>query len=257
MLIDTHCHIHFNDYADTTVSELIARAKLAGVEKMILIGTDFETNRQVTTLAPQFSELYCTLGLHPHDASSQKVSDLEIVRKLAAQCQKLVAIGEIGLDYYRNLSPKNVQMEIFEAMMDLACDLQLPIVVHDRDAHEDIYQMIKSKVQSRGIKGVIHCFSGDRDFAQKMMDLDFVLSFAGQITFKNAEVLRDAAKFVPLTSMLVETDSPYLTPVPHRGQRNEPAYVKFTAEKIAEIKQVSFEAVAQQTTANAQRVFKI
>jgi TatD DNase family protein len=133
----------------------------------------------------------------------------------------------------------------------------LPIVVHDRDAHEDIYQMIKSKVQSRGIKGVIHCFSGDRDFAQKMMDLDFVLSFAGQITFKNAEVLRDAAKFVPLTSMLVETDSPYLTPVPHRGQRNEPAYVKFTAEKIAEIKQVSFEAVAQQTTANAQRVFKI
>lgn len=257
MLIDTHCHIHFPDYQDTSVSELLDRARQAGVEKMVLIGTDTVTNQQVAQLSELHQELYYTIGLHPHDAQNEEPIRLADVKKLTTNYPKLVGIGEIGLDYYRNLSPKDTQIAVFRQMLELASQLQLPVVIHDRDAHEDTYQNLKWAVDQWGIRGIIHCFSGDLEFAKKMVDLGFYLSFAGQITFKNAENLRQVAQQIPLKHLLVETDSPYLTPAPHRGKRNEPANVRYTAQKIAEIKKTTLEEVAVQTTQNAMAVFQL
>jgi TatD DNase family protein len=166
------------------------------------------------------------------------------------------AYGEIGLDFFRNLSPREVQLQRFREQIGLARELKLPIVIHDRDAHEETMEILKSeKAQENG--GVIHCFSGDYDMAKKCLDLGFAISVPGSITFKNAVEFQDIIKRLPLESILVETDAPYLTPVPFRGKRNEPSYVRFTAQKIAEIKKVSFEKVAEVTTENAMRVFRL
>lgn len=256
MLIDTHCHIHFDDFADTTVEALLERAEQAGVKKMMLIGTDPVTNKQVLEVSAKYPQLHCSLGFHPHDAKDFTPDYLAEVEKMAASV-KVKAIGEIGLDYFRNLSSKEQQIETFEAMCDLASKLHLPIIVHDRDAHDDIVEILVRKAKTKGIQGVIHCFSGDESFAKKMIDIGFYLSFAGNITFKNAENLRQVIRCIPLDSMLIETDSPYLTPVPHRGKRNEPSFVKFVAEQIMSIKNISLEEVAAVTTANAQKVFNI
>lgn len=256
MLIDTHCHIHFNDYQDTTIEALLENAKQNGVEKMMLIGTDPVTNIQVLEVAAKHPQLNCSLGFHPHDAKDFTVDYLTEVEKMAVN-PKVKAIGEIGLDYFRNLSSKEQQKETFEAMCDLASKLHLPIIVHDRDAHDDIVEILERKAKTKGIQGVIHCFSGDESFAKKMINLGFYLSFAGNITFKNAENLRQVIRCIPLSAMLVETDSPYLTPVPHRGKRNEPSFVKLVAEQISSIKNISLEEVATITSANAQKVFNI
>ncbi|MBU0580613.1 MAG: TatD family hydrolase [Candidatus Margulisbacteria bacterium] len=254
MLIDTHAHLNFSQFADTTPLEIINRAKATGVNKIINIGSDLKASEESVALAQQFPEIYATVGLHPHDASSFTDITLAKLAKLAKPENKVIAIGEIGLDYFKYDGNRNVQKNTFRKLLGLAKELNLPVVIHDRDAHEDILGILK---EIRPTKGVVHCFSGDLEFANKIFDLGFLISFTGNITFPKAQNLRDVINTVPLEKIMLETDCPFLAPVPHRGKRNEPAYVLDIAKKIAEIKNVYLEEVAKVTTNTAQDFFNL
>ena len=198
--------------------------------------------------------MYATVGFHPHNANQLNQNTLFALKELAAN-PKVVAIGEIGLDYFRNLSPKAVQVKAFEAQLALAQELGLPVVIHDREAHNDVLNIL-SRFKGE-IKGIMHCFSGDKDFAQHCLELGFLVSFAGNVTYPKAYPLHEAARWVDLKDMLIETDCPFLTPQDLRGKRNEPSYLPITAQKIADLKGVSIDAVAEATAENAKTIFKI
>lgn len=256
MLIDSHAHIQGKEYAGET-ADVIARAREAGVEMIIAVGGagDMSSNTEAVALAARFENIYATVGMHPHDAKDVGPEDLAKLKDLAAH-SKVVAVGETGLDYYYSHSPHGVQQRVFRQFIDMARDTDLPIVVHERDAAHDAVELLRSEGEGR-LHGVIHCFTGNYEAACAYLDLGFYLSFTGIITFKNAEALRQVVRRVPLERILVETDSPYLTPVPHRGKRNEPAYVRQVAEIIATVKGVAFDQVATLTTNNARTLFKI
>jgi len=256
MLIDSHAHIQGKEYAGETAA-VIERARQAGVEKIIAVGGagDMSSNIDAVALADAFSNIYATVGMHPHDAKDVSAEDLAKLRELAAH-SKVVAVGETGLDYYYDHSPRDVQRRVFSQFIHMARETVLPIVVHERDAAKEAADLLRSEGGGK-LSGVIHCFTGNYEAACAYLDLGFYISFTGIITFKNADPLRDVVRRVPLERVLVETDSPYLTPVPHRGKRNEPAHVRWVAETIAEIKAVSFEEVAVITTHNTQDLFKI
>lgn len=254
MLIDTHTHLddaRYNDDRDT----MIARAQDAGVSTFITIGCDLATSRSAVDLAGRHPFVYAAVGVHPHEVKHIADEWYDELRRLA-QHDKVVAYGEIGLDYHYNHSPPKLQRERFREQVCLARELRLPIVIHTREAQDDTMAILKDE-RAADIGGVFHCFSGDAWLAKDALDLGFFLSFSGVITFQNATMLRDIVKTVPLDRMLIETDCPYLAPVPHRGKRNEPAHVRFVADKIAEIKSVPVEEVGLITTRNAQRLFKI
>lgn len=257
MLIDSHCHLSFKDYADTGIEDILKHAQESGVTQMITIGAGegFEGNQKAIQLAQQYPEIYCTVGIHPHDA---KIVTPDIVCQVEelAKNEKVVAIGEIGLDFHYENSPKEVQEKIFDQFVKLAQKIKKPIVIHDRDAGDKTWQILKdNEVKENEV--MIHCFTGTMDLAKKYLDLGCYLSFTGIITFKKAQDLREVVKITPLEKLLIETDSPYLAPNPYRGKRNEPAYVKYVAEKVGEIKGVSFEEVAAATTSNAKSFFKL
>lgn len=256
MLIDSHAHIQGKEYAGETAA-VIERARQAGVEKIIAVGGagDMSSNIDAVALADAFSNIYATVGMHPHDAKDVSAEDLAKLRELAAH-SKVVAVGETGLDYYYDHSPRDVQRRVFSQFIHMARETVLPIVVHERDAAKEAADLLRSEGGGK-LSGVIHCFTGNYEAACAYLDLGFYISFTGIITFKNADPLRDVVRRVPLERMLVETDSPYLTPVPHRGKRNEPAHVRWVAETIAKIKAVSFEEVAAITAHNTQDLFKI
>ena len=256
MLIDSHAHIQGKEYAGE-VEAVIARAHEAGVEKIIAVGGagDMSSNTEAIALAKTFPEIYATVGMHPHDAKDVGADELKKLKELAA-APKVVAVGETGLDYYYDHSPREVQRRVFAEFIHLARETGLPIVVHERDAAQDVADLLRAE-GARKLRGVIHCFTGDYEAACAYLDLGFYISFTGIITFKNANLLREVVRRVPLDRMLVETDSPYLTPVPHRGKRNEPAYVQYVAETIAKIKCVSLEEVARVTTQNVRELFGV
>jgi TatD DNase family protein len=256
MLIDSHAHIQGKEYADEREA-IIARACQAGVEKIIAVGGagDMTSNAEAVALAESFPNIYATVGMHPHDAKDVGAKDLAKLKELAAH-PKVVAVGETGLDYYYSHSPHDVQRRVFGQLIQMARETDLPIVVHERDAAQEAAELLRSEGSGK-LRGVIHCFTGNYEAACAYLDLGFYLSFTGIITFKNAEPLREVVQKVPLERMLVETDSPFLTPAPHRGKRNEPAYVRFVAGTIAEIKGITLEKVAQVTTKNVQNLFKI
>ncbi len=206
-------------------------------------------------LADSFPNIYATVGMHPHDAKEVGADELRALRALTSH-PKVIAVGETGLDYYYNHSPHEVQCRVFTQFIRMARETGLPIVVHERDAAQEAAELLRSE-GGRELHGVIHCFTGNYEAACAYLDLGFYLSFTGIITFKNAEPLRQVVRQVPLERMLVETDSPYLTPVPHRGKRNEPAYVRLVAETVASVKSISLEDVARVTTENVQNLFKI
>jgi TatD DNase family protein len=206
-------------------------------------------------LADSFASIYATVGMHPHDAKDVGPDELEKLKELA-RYPKVIAVGETGLDYYYDHSPRDVQRRVFAQFIHMARETELPIVVHERDAASEGAALLLSEGEEK-IRGVIHCFTGNYEAARAYLDLGFYISFTGIITFKNAEALRDVVRRVPLERMLVETDSPYLTPVPHRGKRNEPAYVRLVAAAVANIKGVSLEEVARVTTDNTRRLFRI
>lgn len=254
MLIDTHAHLddpHFDDDRDAVID----RAREAGVGTFVTIGCDLETSRAAVELADRYPFVYATVGVHPHEAKQIGDSWYDDLRRLA-QHQKVVAYGEIGLDYHYNHSPPRLQRDRFREQIALARDLRLPIVVHTREAQDDTIAILKEE-NAKDVGGVFHCFSGDAWLAKDALDLGFLLSFSGVITFHNATMLRDIVKTVPKDRLLVETDSPYLTPTPHRGKRNEPAHVRLVAEKIAALQGLTTDEVAELTSQNARRVFKI
>jgi TatD DNase family protein len=256
MLIDSHAHIQGKEYVGEAEA-VIERARAAGVGKIIAVGGagDMSSNTEAVALAARFENIFATVGMHPHDAKDVGSADLAKLKELTAH-PKVVAVGETGLDYYYNHSPHDVQRRVFSQFIHMACETNLPIVVHERDAAQDAVELLRSKGEGK-LRGVIHCFTGNYAAARAYLDLGFYLSFTGIITFKNAEPLRDVVRRVPLERMLVETDAPYLTPVPHRGKRNEPVYVRWVAETIAKVKAVDFDTVAAMTTANTQDLFKI
>jgi TatD DNase family protein len=256
MLIDSHAHIQGKEYADH-VGAVIDRAREAGVERIIAVGGagDMSSNTEAVLIADAFPNIYATVGMHPHDAKDVGSDELAKLRDLTSH-PKVVAVGETGLDYYYSHSPHDVQLRVFTQFIHMAQETDLPIVVHERDAAKDAAALLRSEGGWK-LRGVVHCFTGNHEAACAYLDLGFYLSFTGIITFKNADALREVVREVPLERMLVETDSPYLTPVPHRGKRNEPAYVRFVAEMIADIKALPLEEVAEVTTRNAESLFAI
>jgi TatD DNase family protein len=255
-LIDSHAHIQGKEYAGE-VTAVIARAREAGVKKIIAVGGagDMSSNTDAIALAESFPNVYATVGMHPHDAKDVGEKELNRLKELAAN-PRVVAIGETGLDYYYNHSPHEVQRRAFGQLIQMARETELPIVVHERDAAQHVAELLRSEGEGK-LRGVIHCFTGNYEAAREYLDLGFYLSFTGIITFKNAEPLRDVVRKVPLEKILVETDSPYLTPVPYRGKRNEPAYVRFVADMIAKAKGVTLAEVARVTSRNTTDLFGI
>ncbi|MGI6685380.1 MAG: TatD family hydrolase [Bacillota bacterium] len=254
MLFDTHAHLNDEQYAKD-LPEVMKRAEEAGVTKIAVVGYDFPSSEAALKLAKKNEGIYAVVGVHPHDASTL---DEEILNKLRifAKEPEVVAIGEIGLDYYRDLSPRDIQQEAFRKQIRLARELKKPIVVHDRDAHEDTVHILRE--EKAGIHGgILHCFSGSWEMARQCMSLGFHISIAGPVTYSNANRLLEIAKLVPLNRLLVETDCPYLTPHPFRGKRNEPSRVRLVAEKIAELRRIPLEKLAEATTKNAMDVYKL
>ena len=285
-LFDTHAHLQ-DPWIGEDLPEVLQRARAAGVEQVVTIGCSLEDSRNALAVAEKYENVWATLGVHPHDAKDWNEATAEEFRHLA-ESKQVVAIGEIGLDFYRNLSPHPDQYRAFEAQLALADELEMPVVIHSRDAHEETYQILKDWTQShsppapreemspldspsppaprgemsrsdRGGRplGVIHCFSGDANLAHRYHELGFLISFAGPITYPKNDALREAAATLPLEAIVVETDCPYLSPQPRRGKRNEPANVRFTAEQIAEVRGQSLDFVARQTMLNAVRSFRL
>ena len=256
MLIDSHAHIQGKEYAGEAAA-VIERARAAGVEQIIAVGGagDMSSNSDAVALADSFVNIYATVGMHPHDAKDVGPDELEKLKDLALH-PKVIAVGETGLDYYYNHSPRDVQRRVFAQFIHMARETELPIVVHERDAASDGAELLRSEGEKK-LRGVIHCFTGNYEAARAYLDLGFYISFTGIITFKNAQALRDVVRQIPLERMLVETDSPYLTPVPHRGKRNEPAYVRLVAATVASVKAVTLEEVARVTTDNTRQLFRI
>ena len=253
-IIDTHAHLDFPRFKKDR-EEVIERAIEGGVKTIVNIGADMTSSRNSVELSRRYEEIYAVIGMHPHSA---KDFDLNVSKKLKnlADNDKVVAIGEIGLDFHYDNSPREEQKRAFRAQLRLAKDLDLPVVIHTRDADEDTIKILKEE-KADEIGGIMHCFASDKKLANEVLDLGFYLAFGGLITFKNLQDLRDVVKDVPLDRMLLETDAPYLTPEPYRGKRNEPLYVKYVAEKVAEIKGISLEKVAQKTSENAKAVYNL
>jgi TatD DNase family protein len=256
MLIDSHAHIQGKEYAGEAAA-VIERARATGVEQIIAVGGagDMSSNTDAAALADSFENIYATVGMHPHDAKDVGPDELQQLKDLTLH-PKVIAVGETGLDYYYDHSPRDVQRRVFAQFIHMARETELPIVVHERDAASDGAELLRSEGAGK-LRGVIHCFTGNYEAARAYLDLGFYISFTGIITFKNADALRDVVRRVPLERVLVETDSPYLTPVPHRGKRNEPAYVRLVAATVASVKGVTLEEVARVTTDNARQLFKI
>jgi TatD DNase family protein len=254
MLFDTHVHLNDDQFNDD-LEEVIDRAKAAGVEHMVVVGFNRETIEKALRLADDYDFLYASVGWHPVDAIDMTEEDLKWIEE-KAQHPKVVAYGEIGLDYHWDKSPKDIQQEVFRKQIRLAKRLQLPLIIHNRDAAEDVMHILKEE-DAKEIGGIMHCFSGSAEMAKQCLDINFYISLGGPVTFKNAKKPKKVAVEVPLDKLLIETDCPYLAPHPYRGKRNEPAYVKLVAEQIAELKGLAYEEVAKATTENAKRLFGI
>ncbi|MEH7380124.1 TatD family hydrolase [Bacillus sp. JJ1533] len=254
MLIDTHAHLNAIQYQDD-LDEVIDRALTVGVEKIVVVGFDRETITRAIELADQYEFIYATVGWHPVDAIDMTDEDLKWIEELSAH-PKVVALGEMGLDYHWDKSPKDIQKEVFRKQIALAKKVKLPIIIHNREATADIIEILQEENASE-VGGIMHCFTGSIEVAKQCIDMNFYISFGGPVTFKNAKKPKEVAAEIPLDRLLIETDCPYLTPHPFRGKRNEPSYVKYVAEQIAELKGVSFEEIAQKTSDNAKRFFGI
>ena len=251
-LIDTHCHLDFPEF-DHDRSEVIRRAKEEGLSYIINIGSSIEGSRRSIELAKEYDFIYASAGIHPHEADKVGEKQIDILKELAHN-PKVVAIGEIGLDYYRNYSKTENQKSLFLDLIKLAKDLGLPVIIHNRQAEEDVLKILK---QALPIRAVIHCFSADEKFLQDILELGFFVSYTCNITYKKAQNLRDLVKKTPLDRIFLETDAPYLPPEGFRGKRNEPFWVKRLADEIAKIKNTTAEEVAKITTQNAKSFFKL
>jgi len=255
-LIDSHAHIQGAEFAADR-EDVLGRARAAGVAKIVVVGGagELASNEAALALAASDDGLFATVGMHPHDAKDVSEADLDRLKQLAAD-PKVVAVGETGLDFYYDHSPRDLQKKIFARFIHMARETKLPLIVHDRDAHIEIAELLRTE-GGGALRGVIHCFTGNYEAARTFLDLGFYISFSGILTFKNAEPLREAARRSPLDRLLVETDSPYLAPVPRRGKRNEPAFVLHVAEMLAAVRNAAVGEIADATRRNTEALFGI
>ncbi|RLB13974.1 MAG: hydrolase TatD [Deltaproteobacteria bacterium] len=254
MWTDSHAHLDMEDFTNDR-DTVIQRAGEKHVIHIITVGVDLKSSKAAVNLAEQYPSVYAAIGLHPHEAKGFDEDTLEKIAALSTN-HKVVAWGEIGLDYYHNYCPPKDQKKAFEAQLDVAKNLHLPVIIHDRDAHEDVLTILKKFGKSERI-GVIHCYSGDLDLARDLMDLGFFLSIPGTVTYKNAGPIKTVAFKMPLERMLLETDAPFLSPLPYRGKRNEPAHVAITGKEVARLRNMDPEQLATITTKNARFLFGI
>ncbi len=252
-MIDSHCHLYFDKF-DKIRDELVNESRAAGVHTIVNIGIDIKSSLQAISLTEQYDGLYATAGIHPHDAQNV---DRDYISKLKDICshKKVVALGEIGLDFYRDISPRNAQEKVFKEQLKLASDLNMPIVLHTRESFDKTFEIIKEYASSLN-GGIFHCFPGDIKQAMAVIELGFHISVGGVITFNNSS-MADVAGEVPLKWLLLETDAPFLTPVPFRGKMNKSEYVKFVYEKLAELRNESFTEIEKQIDRNGQKLFKL
>ena len=254
MFVDSHAHLFFPNFKDD-LDEVIERARQNGVDYILVPGTDLATSKQAIDLAEKYDFIYAAVGVHPHDTAEWNADFIPKIKHLAER-EKVVAIGEIGLDYYYDFSPREKQIDAFRAQLDLALELNLPVIIHNREANDDIMNFAR-EYAPKGLKAQFHCFAGSAKDAHELTELGYTISFTGNITFKKAETLRKIVASVHPENLLIETDSPFLTPVPHRGKRNEPAYVKYVAEKIAEIHKLRVQDIGRTTSYKAFKLFGI
>lgn len=252
-LVDSHCHLDFADF-DGEIEAILARAKSQGVRRMVTICTKVTEFEKVLALTEAHDELSCTVGIHPHEADKQPAVDVAKLITLA-QHPKVVGIGEAGLDYFYDKSDRNQQQAVFATHIEASRESGLPIVVHSREADQDTVRLLQAGAAKGGLTGVIHCFTSTQYLADAALEMDFYISLSGIVTFKNAEALRAVARTVPQDRLLVETDSPYLAPIPERGKRNEPAFVRHTASFVADMLGLPLDQFAALTTANFYRLF--
>ena len=255
MLFDTHAHLHFPEFAGD-LPAVLERARGAGVRWMLTIGTSVETSRAAVALAGGDPDIYAAVGIHPHDASEADEAAFDELRRLAESSPRVVAIGETGLDFFRNLSPRDVQEKVFRRELDLARQVKKPVLVHCRDAHAETLEILRD-AGVREVGGIMHCFSGDAEVARKCLDLGLHISLAGPVTYPNARKLPEVVRLVPEDRLVVETDCPFLPPQPYRGKRNEPAYLPITAARVAELKGLPVEALGARMSSNALTLFGI
>ncbi|OVE34891.1 hydrolase TatD [Priestia aryabhattai] len=254
MLFDTHVHLNAEQYEDD-LQEVINRALEKGVQNMVVVGFDEPTIKKAIQIAETYDFIYASVGWHPVDAIDMTDEHLAWIEELA-QHPKVVALGEMGLDYHWDKSSKEVQKDVFRRQIRLARKVNLPIIIHNRDATEDVVTILKEE-HVEEVGGIMHCFTGSIEVAKQCMDMNMYISFGGPVTFKNAKKPKEVAAELPLDKLLIETDCPYLTPHPFRGKRNEPGYVSYVAEQIAELKGITYEELADITTANAKKLFGI
>lgn len=257
MFVDSHAHIDGPEF-DADRAEVIQRARDAGVSTILNVGTGNPNGgafERAVELAEKYEGIYTAVGVHPHDARLYDDAAEERIRQLATSSSRVTAWGEIGLDFHYDNSPRDVQMEVFKRQLRAARDLNLPVVIHTRDAERETIEILRAEWQESGLPGIMHCFSGSPQLAQDALEIGFLISFSGIITFKKADALREIARQVPLDKLLVETDCPYLTPVPYRGKRNEPAYVVEVARSLAELRGVMLEEMEQITERNFSALF--
>jgi TatD DNase family protein len=253
-LFDTHAHLHFPEFADD-LGAVLARARAAGVRRMITIGTDVPSSRAAVALAAREPDVWAAVGIHPHEARLADEAALAEIERLAA-APRVVAIGETGLDFFRDHSPRDAQERAFRAQLALARRMRKPVLVHCRDAHEDTLAIL-AEASVRETGGIMHCFSGDTALARRCLDLGLLISLAGPVTYPNARTLPDVARAVPADRLVVETDCPYLPPQPYRGKRNEPAYLAITAARVAELRGEPFEGLASRMSENARTLLRL
>ena len=254
MLIDTHVHLNADQY-DDDLQEVIDRALSEGIDRMFVVGFDTKTIERTMKLIDQYDFIYGIIGWHPVDAIDCTDERLEWIESLSKH-PKIMGIGEMGLDYHWDKSPKDVQQDLFRKQIALAKRVNLPIIIHNREATQDCVDILKEENASE-VGGIMHSFSGSNEIADEILKMNFYVSLGGPVTFKNAKQPKEVAKHVPLDRLLVETDAPFLSPHPYRGKRNEPARVKLVAEQIAELRGLTYEEVCEATTENAERLFKL
>lgn len=253
MLVDSHCHLDFPDFADE-LPEIIERARGAGVGTMLTICTHLSRFERVRAVAERFDTVWCTVGIHPHEAGSETLHDAETLCRLADH-PKVVGFGETGLDYFYEHSPREDQLRAFRLHVEAARAADLPVIIHTRDADEDTLAVLREEMRVGPFRGLIHCFSSSRALAEECVEMGLYISLSGIVTFNKAEDLRETVRHLPLDRLLVETDAPYLAPIPKRGKRNEPAFTAYTAARVAEVKGVAIEDFSKISTDNFLRLF--
>jgi len=256
MIADSHCHLDYTELYEQ-LDRVVERANKNNVNYLLTISTTLESFKKINLIVEKYSNIYGTFGIHPHETQKYQQVNSKFILDTLSNSKKIVGIGETGLDYYYNHSDRNIQKKSFIEHIRASAELNLPVIVHSRSAEQDTYEIIKSEQKNSNIKILMHCFTGSKNFAKKLLDLNCYFSVSGIITFKNSLELGETVSTIPIENLLVETDSPYLAPLPHRGKTNEPSYIVHTIKKLSEIKKISEETVMSNTTNNFLQLFNL